>query len=129
LPAEGILTDYLLKNERLNISKIVPLNTPRAKRAMLSYVRVAQIQSDDGGLLTLARITLGTGRHHQIRVQLAHANAPLWGDTKYNPAFARRRGVCVALWAERLAFPHPQTQKSLVFECPPGDMDPFCRFF
>ena len=126
LPPESTLTDWLLKNERLNVSKVVPRNTPRAKEAVLTCVRLAETDSEDGRL-TLVRVTLQTGRHHQIRVQLAHAGAPLWGDTKYNPAFLRRRGVFPALWAVRLAFLHPVTGEKLAFCCPP-DAAVFARF-
>ena len=124
LPPECTLTDWLLKNERLNVSKVVLRNTPRAKEAVLSCTRLAEADSPDGRL-SLARVTLQTGRHHQIRVQLAHAGAPLWGDTKYNPAFARRRGVFPALWAERLDIVHPMSGERLSFTCPPPDTEPF----
>jgi len=127
LPAQGVLTNWLLKNERLNVSKAVPPNTPRAKKAVLSFERLAQTETAEDGALSLARVTLETGRHHQIRVQLAHAGAPLWGDTKYNPDFARRRGVFPALWAERLAFVHPRTGEAMAFACPPSGY-PFTLF-
>ena len=126
LPERGVLTDWLLKNERLNVSKVVPKNTPRAKEAVLSFERLAQTETDDG-VLSLARIALETGRHHQIRVQMANAGAPLWGDTKYNPVFARRRGGFPALWAERLTFTHPQTGEAMVFHCSPS-REPFRLF-
>jgi len=97
LAARGTLMDYLLKNERLNVSKVVPRNTPHAKQAMLGFECLAQCQTEAYGGLNLLRIQLQTGRHHQIRVQLANAGAPLWGDVKYNPTFARKRGVFPAL--------------------------------
>jgi len=127
IPPTGTLTEWLLKNERMNISKVVPCNTPRAKKAVLSYERYAVAETEDGAL-SLVRIILQTGRHHQIRVQLAHAGTPLWGDTKYNPNFARRRNVFPALWAERLTFPHPVTGRKMAFTCPPPEVIPFTWF-
>jgi len=127
LPPSGTLMDYLVKNERLNVSRVVSPNAPHAKKAMLSYETVGAVETADGQLTRL-RILLGTGRHHQIRVQLAHAGAPLWGDTKYNPAFARKRDVCVALWAETLSFAHPVTGKRLVVSCPPHGVPPWGLF-
>ena len=56
---------------------------------------------------TTFAIHLGTGRHHQIRVQMAGAGAPLWGDNKYNPEFVNKRGYFpIALRAFRLSFCH-----------------------
>ena len=64
---------------------------------------------------TLVRITLRTGRHHQIRVQMAAAGAPLLGDAKYNPV-AVQNGTQLALCAYRLCFSHPVTGKQMEFE-------------
>ncbi len=77
-------------------------------------------QPDKGGSLKQMAVTgveihLLTGRHHQIRVQFSHRGTPLWGDTKYNPAFHGVRTAGVALCAWRLSFCHPRTGKALEF--------------
>ena len=72
-----------------------------------------------GTELSLVRVALKTGRHHQIRVQMAGAGAPLWGDNKYNPEFVNKRGYFpIALRAFRLSFCHPTTGKRMEFEVP-----------
>ena len=63
------------------------------------------------------RIALQTGRHHQIRVQMAGAGMPLYGDVKYNPAAQRGQGL--ALCAAELAFAHPANGKRMQFSCTP----------
>lgn len=68
--------------------------------------------------VTGVEIHLLTGRHHQIRVQFSHRGTPLWGDTKYNPAFQGVRTAGVALCAWRLAFCHPRTGKQMEFSLP-----------
>jgi len=78
------LVNYLAKNQRQNISRVVAKNTPGAKHARLTYQRLAICQNN-GQPLSLIRINLDTGRHHQIRAQLAHAGLPIWGDRKYAP--------------------------------------------
>lgn len=70
---KGQFTDYLLRDGRTNTSAVVESSTPGAKRAELSY----EVLEQKNGRAVL-RIHLGTGRHHQIRVQLAHAGCRLW---------------------------------------------------
>ena len=84
LPDSGTLTDYLVKDGRTNTSRTCSKNTPGAKKAVLSY-EILETSEVTG--LSVVQIHLGTGRHHQIRVQMAGAGAPLWGDNKYNPEF------------------------------------------
>ncbi len=69
------------------------------------------------GILTLLEITLYTGRHHQIRVQMAAHGLPIWGDRKYNPAFfqAGGREEDIALSSFQLSFLHPVTGKLMNF--------------
>ena len=76
---EGVLEDYLLKDGRTNTSRIVPEGTKGAKRARLS----CRLLEQRGGY-ALVQVELMTGRHHQIRVQMAGAGMPLTGDRKYN---------------------------------------------
>ena len=76
------LTDYLVKDAGTNTSSVTEKGRKEAKEARLSF-RIAARLSD----LVLAEIELDTGRHHQIRVQMAHAGLPLYGDVKYNAAW------------------------------------------
>lgn len=114
LPEEsGTLTNYLVKDGRTNTSRICEKNTPGAKHAELSYEVVS---TSDATGLSIVNIRLKTGRHHQIRVQMAGAGAPLQGDNKYNPAYTRQKGYCpIALCAYRLQFTHPITGEKLDF--------------
>lgn len=99
------LTDYLLRDGRTNCSSVVASDEPGAKRAELSYC----IDEYQNGY-ALVRIRLKTGRHHQIRVQLAHAGMPIVGDRKYG---AEGGGLCLCSY--ELAFHHPQTGKPMQF--------------
>ena len=86
------------------------------KKAVLSYEILETSEVTD---LSVVQIHLGTGRHHQIRVQMAGVGAPLWGDNKYNPEFVNKRGYFpIALRAFRLSFCHPTTGKRMEFEVP-----------
>ena len=95
----GRLENYIFKNQRQNISKIVNKGNIGAKLAQLEYEVL-----DTKNELSLVKIKLITGRHHQIRVQFAHIGCPLYGDTKYNPLFKHKRGVTTALFAGGLSF-------------------------
>lgn len=107
--AEGDLTDYLLKDNRTNTSHVCAPDTPGAKEARLHY-RILET----GEASALAEITLDTGRHHQIRVQMAHLGCPLIGDTKYGGPAASQ----LQLSAYRLTFRHPSTNKHMEFTLP-----------
>ena len=118
LPADPTtLTDYLIKDGRTNTSRAVPKGTKDAKLARLTFHRIAILPKEN---LSLAKIHLDTGRHHQIRVQMAKAGFPLYGDQKYNPAAPKTSRENVALLACRLTFCHPVTQKKLTFSCDPS---------
>ena len=102
---EDILTDYLLKDGRTNTSRVVAQGTPKSKQAVLSYKRLSDSELE---------IRLMTGRHHQIRVQLAHAGMPIRGDRKYGKPDPEYRGRLM-LTACRLAFTHPGTGRRVEF--------------
>lgn len=114
-PEEGVLEDYMVKDGRTNTSKVVSSNDPRAKKAKLSYKTVAQW--DDRKLLD---IQLYTGRHHQIRLQLASRTAPILGDVKYGGI---KTGRNLALCSYSLGFRHPKTNKELNFSISPKGED------
>jgi len=115
----GTLTDYLNKDARTNLTRVVPKDTVGSKEAVLNY-QVLQSKRENGQIYTLAEITLLTGRHHQIRAQMAHAGVGVYGDTKYNPLFIEHQGwVDIGLFADRLEFNHPIKKKRLKFKCQP----------
>ena len=115
----GTYVDYLWKDGKNNISKIVDKGITDAKRAELSY-RVLEEQEGEEGPLGLVEIDLKTGRHHQIRVQFSGHGTPLLGDLKYNPAgpkVAGQRNVALCAW--KLAFTHPGNKKKMEFTVKP----------
>jgi 23S rRNA pseudouridine1911/1915/1917 synthase len=112
---EGRLTDWLLKDGRTNTSAVVEREIRGAKKAILEYTCLKQLPEGR----SLLRIRLLTGRHHQIRVQLAHAGMPLAGDRKYNPKAGREQKETPALCACRLSFFHPQTGEKLTYQVSP----------
>jgi 23S rRNA pseudouridine1911/1915/1917 synthase len=80
---QGTLVDYLLKNERENVSVVSNKDVSGAKRSELEYKVLRYIQDETGRVYTLVQIHLITGRHHQIRVQFSSRGLPLLGDVKY----------------------------------------------
>lgn len=109
---EDRLIHYLKKNGKNNLSEAVPEKTPGAKKAELQY-RVLAEKED----MALVEIELFTGRHHQIRVQMAANHTPLYGDQKYNPQ--AQKGQQIALCACRLQFVHPDSKKEMEFTVSP----------
>lgn len=106
---EGVLEDYLYKDERNNISKVVKKEKKNAKYAKLEYKVLKYNKIKD---LSLLEINLHTGRHHQIRVQLSNMGHSIFGDQKYG---TRGRGKQIALWAYELAIIHPTTKEKMTF--------------
>ena len=110
---EATLVNYLKKDEKENIVKIVPISESGAKKAELKY-KILQTE----GNLSLCQVNLISGRSHQIRVQFAGINCPLFGDKKYGK-FAAGATDNLGLWAGRLEFMHPTTKQQMIFACPP----------
>ena len=110
---KGTLEDYLLKNERLNTSKVVDKNTKNSKLAILDY-EVLKYNSEIN--LSLVKVNLHTGRHHQIRVQFANSGHSICGDQKYG---TRGRGKQICLWAYELTIYHPITKEEMIFKVLP----------
>ena len=115
---KGAYSDWLIKESKENYSKAVPEGTPGAKKAALNYETVNS-RMIDGVMYSLVKIKLHTGRHHQIRVQFASHGHAIYGDTKYNPAFAGRRGVTPALFAYMLSFNNPSGAERVSVEINP----------
>ena len=122
MPArEGKLVDFLKKDGRANCSYVVGEKEPGAKRAELLY----QVLETDASLhpaRNLVKIQLLTGRHHQIRAQMAHVGTPLAGDCKYGIQ-SEAAGCCqegLGLCAFELVFVHPVLKKKMKFEITPS---------
>lgn len=115
--SRGELTDCLLRDGKTNTSAVVPEHTPGGKMAHLSY-EVCRV--DRERQLSLVKIMLDTGRHHQIRVQFAHAGYPLYADTKYGTPLPGGEYCPVALCSCKIGFLHPGTKKKMEFEIVPS---------
>ena len=107
---EGTLEDMLYKDGKLNQSFVVGEKDPRYKQAKKA---ILQYKEEEAGKL---QIRLITGRHHQIRVQLANAGHPILGDTKYGNEQSKeetqKRNIStLRLTSYKLKFRHPKTGK------------------
>ena len=91
---KGQLRDYLLKNERLNTSKVVMEETKNSKLAELDYEVLKYNEEID---LSLVKVNLHTGRHHQIRVQFANAGHSICGDQKYGTRGRRKTNMFMGI--------------------------------
>ncbi|QNO14681.1 RNA pseudouridine synthase [Alkalicella caledoniensis] len=126
---QGELKDFLLKLSSVNMSKVVETGTKNSKEAILEYEVLKTIKDEQYGQLSLMKINLKTGRHHQIRVQLAYSGLGIWGDNKYNKAFVKNKEwTQIALWSTELSFIHPKTKKRLVYTSIPEEVLPFSLF-
>jgi len=121
---EGELVDYLYKDVTGKAMVVTGKQEqyPEAKKAVLQY-RILKKMSTENTVF-LADIHIDTGRFHQIRAQMAHANLPLMGDSKYGSEesqnYSRVQGIRnVALCAYSVAFNHPITGKELSFQVEP----------
>ena len=110
---QGMLVDYLWKNEKKNMSQVVKEGTKNAKKAELVY---EVIKYDAKLNLSVLKIDLHTGRHHQIRVQLSSRNHSIYGDQKYG---GRGHGKQICLWAYALTLHHPITKEEMHFQLLP----------
>lgn len=110
------LENYMIKDGKTNLSTVVKEGTVGSKKAVLDLTAVASYDDTQ-----LVKITLKTGRHHQIRVQLSSSGHPIVGDLKYNPKYVNYRGFMqTALCSYRLAFVHPVTGKDMEFKVKPS---------
>ncbi len=108
------LVNYVKKDEKENIVKIVPMSESGAKKAELEYKVLQTTESE-----SLLEVRILTGRSHQIRLQLSNIGFPLVGDVKYGKAKGMTQNL--GLWAGKLSFIHPTTKEKLTFlACPTG---------
>ena len=109
------LENYLWRNEKQNKSFVVKAGTKDAKRAVLTYKAIARSER-----YTLLEINLETGRHHQIRCQLAAIGLPIKGDLKYGAKRSNQDGG-ISLHARKIEFVHPVSKQDIVITAPVPD--------
>ena len=113
---EGTLENWIVRNEKQNKSYAHDHEVPGAKRALLSYRIIGKTDR-----YTLLEIHLMTGRHHQIRCQLAHMGCPIRGDLKYGAPRSNPDGG-ISLMAKQIDFVHPVTKEQITIKAPtPSD--------
>lgn len=112
------LVHYLVRNTKQNKSYAHDFDMINAKKASLSYRVIEHLQS-----YTLLEITLETGRHHQIRAQLAKIGFVIKGDLKYGAKRSNKDGG-IHLHARKLTFIHPVTKENVVITAPVPAYDP-----
>lgn len=113
---EGELDNWLVRNEKQNKSYVYDKEKPNAKRARLHYQVIGATDR-----YTLIEVHLMTGRHHQIRSQLAHIGCPIKGDLKYGAKRSNPDGS-ISLLARRVEFIHPVSKEKIIVEAPlPND--------
>lgn len=116
------LVNYVKKDEKENIVKIVPMGESGAKKAELVYNVL-----EDNGKESLLQVQILTGRSHQIRLQLANIGFSLVGDVKYGKE--KGRSGALGLWAGKLSFIHPTTKEKMTFlACPNEEIAPWNKF-
>jgi len=121
-PESGILEHYLTRNTRQNKSYVHKREVPDSKWARLSYRKLAS--SDHYHLL---EVLLETGRHHQIRAQLAGIGSVIKGDRKYGARRSNKNGG-ISLHAREISFLHPVKKEPIRVVAPYPKMDIFPVF-
>ena len=112
---EGTLTHWLVRNEKQNKSYAYDREVPHSKKAVLDYKVIGR--SDNYYLL---EVNLKTGRHHQIRCQLAKIGCPIKGDLKYGAKRSNPDGS-ISLLSRSMQFIHPVSKKEIAVEAPLPD--------
>ncbi|MCX8074658.1 MAG: RNA pseudouridine synthase [Clostridia bacterium] len=111
------LENYLVKNEKSNMSRVTTSKDKNGKLAVLEYRILKNFKYLDKEY-TLVDVDLFTGRHHQIRVQFSNIGHPLYGDVKYGENI-NKVGKNIGLWAYYLSFFHPTKDEYLEFNFKP----------
>ncbi len=119
---EGTLVHFLIKNQKNNKSVAYDTEKPRSKKAVLHYKLVGRSQR-----YYLLEVKLETGRHHQIRCQLAKIGLPIRGDLKYGAQRSNPDGS-ISLHARNISFVHPVSKKMIDITAPVPD-DPLWKAF
>ena len=111
-PESALLTDWMTRNEKLNKSFIAQGPGHEAKEAKLKYTYLKSTER-----YHLLEVELLTGRHHQIRCQLAHIGCPIKGDLKYGAPRSNPDGG-ISLHARSIRLIHPVKKTEIFFEAP-----------
>lgn len=109
---EGTLENWLVRNEKQNKSYAYQHEVPNSKKAILKYRMIGQSER-----YYLLEVNLLTGRHHQIRCQLAAMGCPIKGDLKYGAKRSNPDGS-ISLLAHRVEFIHPVSKQHILVESP-----------
>jgi 23S rRNA pseudouridine1911/1915/1917 synthase len=113
---EGTLTHWLTRQEKNNTARAYDREVPGSKKAILDYRLIAS-----GDRYHLLEISLHTGRHHQIRCQLAKMGCPIKGDLKYGAPRSNPDGS-ISLHARNLTLEHPVSHETISVTAPvPND--------
>lgn len=116
MPAEGEINSWILRNEKMNKSFSYPKEVKGSKHALLYYRHIAVSQN-----YNLVEVELKTGRHHQIRCQLASIGCPIKGDLKYGAQRSNPDGS-ISLHARYIEFIHPVSKEFIQVTAPlPND--------
>lgn len=107
-----MLKNFLLRDGKTNKSRVVQKPGGQTQEAILYVESIGAI-----GGFSLVKVDLETGRHHQIRCQLAHLGHPIVGDTKYGSQISS--GPAIYLHAQQLTFEHPVTQEPIIAKSNP----------
>jgi len=118
----GTLTDLLRRDKRTCTTLVVGEPGRDVREAISDYVLLQQRRG-----LSLLRITLRTGRTHQIRAQFSAHGMPLYADRKYG-TLSDPAECGIALWSERIAFLHPDRGTQMSFIQPAPDAEPWSYF-
>ncbi|MCD8029307.1 MAG: RluA family pseudouridine synthase [Bacteroides sp.] len=111
-PSEALLTHYMVKNEKQNKSYAYDKEVPRSKKATLGYKVIGHSDT-----YHLVEVDLHTGRHHQIRCQLAKVGSPIKGDLKYGYPRSNPDGS-ICLHARHIGFIHPVSKEQIEIDAP-----------
>ncbi|WP_294628624.1 RluA family pseudouridine synthase [uncultured Bacteroides sp.] len=112
---EGELVHFLVRNEKQNKSYAYDKEVPNSKKAILDYRLIGHSEN-----YHLLEVDLKTGRHHQIRCQLAKMGCPIKGDLKYGSPRSNPDGS-ICLHARRVRFVHPVSKEPIALEAPLPD--------
>ena len=110
IPTQGTLTNWLVRNEKQNKSYAYDREVPGSKQSILKY----QLRATTDNYMLL-EVQLLTGRHHQIRCQLAHMGCPIKGDLKYGAPRSNPDGS-ISLMSHKVEFVHPVSKQAITAE-------------
>jgi 23S rRNA pseudouridine1911/1915/1917 synthase len=112
LKEKDSLIHFLKKNPKNNKSTVFTKETDASKKAILHYSVIKKLDN-----YSLLEIDLETGRHHQIRAQLAYIGSPIKGDLKYGASRSNKDGS-IHLHARKISFTHPVSKENISFLAP-----------